>query len=138
MSQLKLAEGRLSRSVAEFAEQDPEVRHAMVVCASGLPLTATGSLGTDRADRLAAAVSGLGSLAGACARVFEGTPAAQTVVEMEEGFLCLTPVARGASLAVVTTGDADLGVIGYELAVLAERIADQVVEELKARARGRI
>lgn len=132
------AERELNRLTIEFTTRTPSVTHAIVVCASGLPLASGGGLPKDQSDRLAAAVSGLSSLAEATARIFEDARAGQTVIEMANGFLFLLRVERGASIALFTSSDADLGVVGYELALFAERTAVALVEALKERARNRI
>ncbi|MFJ9605775.1 roadblock/LC7 domain-containing protein [Kitasatospora sp. NPDC101176] len=138
MNQLKPAEGELDRLTAEFTERTAGVERAVVISSAGLALASDRTLSRDGVDRLAAAVSGLASLAGAAARIFEGGRPGQTVVEMERGFLFLAPMDRGATLAVTTGRGADLGLVGYELAVLADRISAPLVESLKAKARERI
>ena len=55
----------------------------------------------------------------------------QTVVEMEQGYLLLMSVGDGSHLAVLTQESADIGQIGYEMALLVDRVGQMV----QARAR---
>lgn len=41
---------------------------------------------------------------------------------MADGFLLVMSVAEGAHLAVLAAGDSDLGQVGYEMALLVERV----------------
>ncbi|WP_030267517.1 roadblock/LC7 domain-containing protein, partial [Streptacidiphilus jeojiense] len=44
-----------------------------------------------------------------------------TVVEMERGFLFIMAVSDGSSLAVLASPDSDIGLVGYEMALLVDR-----------------
>jgi len=71
--------------ITDFAGRVPAVAHAIVVSADGLPLAFSDGFPKDRADQLAAVTSGLTSLTHGAARVFEGGPVTQTIVEMRRG-----------------------------------------------------
>jgi hypothetical protein len=45
----------------------------------------------------------------------------QTIIEMESAFLFVSAAGQGTCLAVLTTGDADIGLVAYEMAVLVRR-----------------
>ena len=79
----------LSWVITAFAERVPSVAHAAVVSSAGLPLACSYGLPADRVDQLAAVTSGLSSLVQGAARLFQGGPAVQTVVVMEQGMLIL-------------------------------------------------
>jgi predicted regulator of Ras-like GTPase activity (Roadblock/LC7/MglB family) len=53
------------------------------------------------------------------------------VIEMEQGFLLLMSVGDGSHLAVLTQDSADIGQVGYEMALLVDRVGQMV----QARAR---
>ena len=55
----------------------------------------------------------------------------QTVVEMEHGYLLLMSVGDGSHLAVLAQDAADLGQVGYEMALLVDRVGRMV--QAKAR-----
>ena len=107
--------------ITAFAERTPGVAHAALVSADGLPLASSRSLPRDRADQLAAVTAGLTSLMQGAARIFEGGPVTQTVVEMDRGVLVAMGAAAGAALVVLAAADCDLGLVAYEMALLTER-----------------
>ena len=110
--------------VSNFAERVPGVAHAVVVSADGLLLVASEGLPRDRADQLAAVASGLTSLTQGAARCFEAGNVVQTVIEMERGFLFLMSISDGSCLAVLAATSCDVGLVGYEMALLVERTGD--------------
>jgi uncharacterized protein len=108
--------------ITNFAERVPSVAHAIVVSADGLPLACSDGFPADRVDQLAAVTSGLTSLTQGAARVFEGGPVTQTVVEMQRGLLLVMAISNGASLAVLASADCDMGLVAYEMTLLVERV----------------
>jgi predicted regulator of Ras-like GTPase activity (Roadblock/LC7/MglB family) len=108
--------------ITNFAERVPSVAHAIVVSADGLPLAYSEGFPADRVDQLAAVTSGLTSLTQGAARVFEGGPVTQTVVEMQRGLLLVMAISNGASLAVLAAADCDMGLVAYEMTLLVERV----------------
>ena len=79
-----------------------------------------------RGEQVAAVASGLASLAVGASRLFDGGPVMQTVVEMQRGYLLLMSVGDGSHLAVLTQDSADIGQIGYEMALLVDRVSQMV------------
>ncbi len=117
--------------VSKFVDEVPNTAHAILVSADGLLMAASASIPDDRAEQVAAVSSGLASLAVGAARLFEGGAVLQTVVEMEHGFLLLMSVGDGSHLAVLTQNSADIGQVGYEMALLVDRVGRMI----QARAR---
>jgi predicted regulator of Ras-like GTPase activity (Roadblock/LC7/MglB family) len=117
--------------VTRFVEDVPSAAHAILVSADGLLMAASTGIPEDRAEQVAAVSSGLASLAVGAARLFDGGAVLQTVVEMEQGFLLLMSVGDGSHLAVLTQDSADIGQVGYEMALLVDRVGQMV----QARAR---
>jgi hypothetical protein len=115
--------------VTDFAGRVPSVAHAIVVSADGLPLAFSEGFPKDRADQLAAVTSGLASLTQGAARVFEGGPVTQTIVEMRRGVLLVMAISDGSSLAVLASADCDLGLVAYEMALLVERVGRALTPE---------
>jgi uncharacterized protein len=107
--------------VTNFAERVPGVAHAVVVSADGLALAISDGFPPERADQLAAVTSGLTSLTRGAARLFEAGQVVQTVVEMQGGVLVVMAISDGSSLAVLAGSACDLGLVAYEMTLLAER-----------------
>src|SRR5262249_4701000 len=107
--------------ITAFADRVPSVAHALVLSSDGLPLAYSQGLPPDRVDQLAAVASGLTSLVEGAARIFEGGPVNQTVVEMRQGSLIVMSVTGGSILAVLAGADSDMGLVAYEMALLADR-----------------
>jgi hypothetical protein len=107
--------------ITAFADRVPSIAHALVVSSDGLPLAFSQGLPPDRVDQLAAVASGLNSLVEGASRMFEGGPVNQTVVEMRHGLLIVMAVTGGSTLAVLAGSDCDMGLVAYEMALLADR-----------------
>lgn len=108
--------------VSTFAREVPGVSHAVLVSVDGLLVAASEHLPAERADQLAAVSSGLASLGTGAAQLFEGGRVLQTVVEMDNGYLLLMRVGDGSHLAALAATSCDIGQIGYEMAILVERV----------------
>ena len=62
---------------------------------------------------------------------FGGGAVLEVMIEMEHGFLFMTGVADGSCLAVSASATADVGLVGYELAVAADRIGALLTPALR-------
>ena len=120
--------------ITAFADRVPHIAHALVVSSDGLPLACSNGLPADRVDQLAAVTSGLTSLVEGAARIFEGGPVTQTVVEMRQGLLIVMSVTGGSILAVLATADCDMGLVAYEMALLADRTWRALSPEPRAKS----
>ncbi|OUS91845.1 roadblock/LC7 domain-containing protein [Rhodococcus sp. NCIMB 12038] len=118
--------GTLDWLVSNFAHDVPRVTHAVLVSADGLLMAASARLPIERAEQLAAVTAGLASLSVGVSTLFEGGTVLQSVVEMQHGYLLLMSVCDGTHLAALTTADCDLGQVGYEMAVLVERVGSEI------------
>ena len=112
--------------VSNFASEVSGVSHAVLVSADGLLVAASEHLPPERADQLAAVASGLASLANGAAQLVDGGGVLQSVVEMEHGYLLVMRVGDGSHLATLAAASCDIGQIGYEMAVLVERVGGVV------------
>jgi predicted regulator of Ras-like GTPase activity (Roadblock/LC7/MglB family) len=121
--------------VSNFVSDVPRVTHAVLVSADGLLMAASTHLPLDRAEQLAAVTSGLASLSTGVSTLFEGGRVLQSVVEMHHGYLLLMSVGDGSQLAALTTAECDIGQVGYEMAVLVERVGAEIEATPRAAAR---
>jgi len=132
MTQLSKEAQNLNWLVTNFVRKVPGVAHTIVVSADGLLMAVSEKLDRARADQLAAVASGLSSLTQGAARCFGGGAVNQTVVEMEKGFLFVMSVNDGSCLAVLASLNCDIGLIGYEMALLVARTGDVLTPALRA------
>ncbi|MCX2932511.1 roadblock/LC7 domain-containing protein [Mycobacterium sp. CVI_P3] len=112
--------------VSNFTRDVPGVSHAVLVSVDGLLIAASEQLPRERAEQLAAVTSGLASLAAGAAQLFEAGQVLQSVVEMAGGYLLVMRVGDGSHLATLAASNCDIGQIGYEMAVLVERVGNVV------------
>ena len=116
------ADGHLDWLLNDFVRHTPSVRHALVVSSDGLPLAASELPGDDLVERLGAVTSALSSLAGALAQMLHAEPVQQTIVEMAGGYVFAVSISTGSLLAVFADARCDLGMMGYEMTLLAARV----------------
>ena len=122
--------------VTRFVDEVPDAAHAVLLSADGLLMAGSASLPADRAEQVAAVSSGLASLAVGASQLFQGGAVLQTVVEMEHGYLMLMSVGDGSTLAVLTQEAADIGQVGYEMALLVDRVGRTVQAQPRLAASG--
>jgi uncharacterized protein len=115
--------GDLSWLLTSFARRVPSIVYSLALSVDGLALAASDQISTDQADQLAAIASGLASLTIGAAKVLSTGQVRQSVVDMDGGVLLIMAVADRAHLAVLAEPGADLGQVGYETALLAQRVA---------------
>ena len=89
------------------------------------------ALPRDRADQLSAVASGLGSLTNGAALCFSAGGVVQTVVEMQGGFLLLMAISDGSWLAVLAAPTSDIGLVGYEMTLLVDRVGEHLSPDLR-------
>jgi predicted regulator of Ras-like GTPase activity (Roadblock/LC7/MglB family) len=122
--------------LVRFVDQVPAVKQAVVVSSDGLPLALSSGMTREAAERLAAVSSGMIGLAYGSAGKFGAGSVNNIIIEMEQGWMFVTGIRDGSLMCVITGREADIGMIGYEQAMFAERAGDvltpEVREELKA------
>lgn len=118
-----------------FAAETAGVVDAIAVSSDGLLIAVTQL--RDRADseRLAAIVSGLTSLAAGASGNYGLGRLNKVIVDLEGGHVLVSAIGSGAVLGAVTSKEAKLGNIAYEMALFANRagaaLTPQLVLELK-------
>lgn len=118
--------------IANFVNAVPGVTECVVVSADGLPIAMSPGLDRASGDRFAAVASGLVGLANGASQGFNGGSVHEVIIEMENTFIFVTGISDGSSLAVVATADCDVGLVGYEMAVLVERAGSVLTPQLRA------
>jgi predicted regulator of Ras-like GTPase activity (Roadblock/LC7/MglB family) len=120
-----------------FVKSVPGVKHTLVVSADGLLMAMSDDLDRTGGDQMAAIVSGMSSLTRGAARQLRAGEVRQAIVEMDTIFLFSMSVNDGSVLAVVADSQCDVGLIGYEMALLVSRteatLTPQLISEMRAR-----
>ncbi|QUQ67913.1 roadblock/LC7 domain-containing protein [Kutzneria sp. CA-103260] len=107
--------------LANFVRGTDGVRDAVAVSSDGLLIAMSEGLDRTAADRLAALVSGLSSLAKSASRNYEFDGLKLIMIEMKRGFLLVSAIDDGSCVGVIADSKCDIGLVGYEIAVLADR-----------------
>ena len=113
--------------LSNFADSVAGIAHVVAVSADGLLLASSRDLPPDRAEQLAAITSGVVSLTDGASRMFRAGEVQQTIIEMDSGYLFLMSIGDGSSMAVLASRSCDVGQVGYELALLVERVGAALV-----------
>ncbi|MCL3863231.1 roadblock/LC7 domain-containing protein [Actinotalea sp. K2] len=121
-----------------FVRTVPGTRHTLVVSADGLLMAMSEDLDRTSGDQLAAIVAGMSSLTRGAARQLRAGDVRQAIVEMDELFLFLMSVSNGSVLAVVADSTCDVGLIGYEMAMLVSRTETTLTPQLVTEMRGNL
>ena len=115
-----------------FTQRVPGVTHAVVVSSDGMLVAVSDHLPRDSADQLAAVTSSLVSVTNGAARIFDGDEIRQTVVEMGRGYFLVMSIRDGSILATLAAHEADVGVVGYEMAKLVKQAGEVLSPEIRA------
>ncbi|HEX5543491.1 MAG TPA: roadblock/LC7 domain-containing protein [Micromonospora sp.] len=110
----------------DLVKRVPAAQQAVVLSADGLLMGASQGLSQEDAEHMSAMAAGFQSLAKGASRHFAAGPVRQTMVEMESAYLFITAAGQGACLAVLTSADADIGLIAYEMAMLVMRVGQNM------------
>jgi uncharacterized protein len=128
--QLSAEANNVNWLLSNFVQRTQGVDHAVAVSSDGLLLAASSIDERATADKLAAIITGMRALAHGAANELSRGAVAQVLVEMSEGFLFVTAISGGSTLGVVASTSADLGLVGYEIAMLVERVGAQLTPAL--------
>ncbi|MEV6944205.1 roadblock/LC7 domain-containing protein [Streptomyces sp. NPDC051172] len=118
--------------LANFVKSTDGVRDAVAVSSDGLLIAVSDGLGRTEADHLSAIVSGLSSLARSASKRYGFDGVKLIMIEMGRGFLLVSAIRDGSCLGVLADSSGELGLVGYEMAVLAERAGDLLTPTLIA------
>ncbi|GAA3423535.1 roadblock/LC7 domain-containing protein [Streptosporangium sandarakinum] len=118
--------GELNWLLDDLTSRVAAVRQAVILSTDGLAVGSSKGLSREDAEHLSAVAAGFQSLARGAGRHFGGGEVRQTIVEMESAFLFVTAAGQGTCLAVLSSSDADVGHIAYEMAMLVKRVGPHI------------
>jgi predicted regulator of Ras-like GTPase activity (Roadblock/LC7/MglB family) len=116
--------------LSSFVESTIGVEEAIAVSSDGLLMAVSSNMDRAGADKLAAIVSGMRSLADGASRIMGKGALNHVIIEMNKGFLLVATISGGSSLGVTTSKSCDLGQIGYDMTLLIERVGGSLTPEL--------
>jgi len=111
------------------------VKEAIAVSSDGLLMAMSATEDRANAERLAAVISGLTSLAGGVANWYSLGDLNRVIVDMSDGYLLITAISAGSVLGVIADRSVNLGNVAYEMTLFAGRagsaLTPQLIVELK-------
>jgi predicted regulator of Ras-like GTPase activity (Roadblock/LC7/MglB family) len=118
-----------------FTSGTAGVVESVAVSSDGLLMAMSASRDRANAERLAAVVSGLASLASGAATWYTLGGLNRVIVDMADGYLLITSISKGSLLGVIATRSANLGTVAYEMTLFANRagavLSPRLIAELK-------
>ena len=118
-----------------FTANTVGVLEAVAVSSDGLPIAMSAIKDRANADRLAAVVSGMTSLAGGAAHCYSLGDLNRVIVDLTRGYLLVTAISVGSVMGVIASRSANLGNVAYEMTLFANRagaaLTPQLIIELK-------
>src|SRR3954447_17618205 len=113
--------GELSWLLDDLVTRVALVRQAMILSGDGLPMGMSRGIAADDAEHLAALAAGFHSLARSVSDTFGGGNIRQTVIELEAAYVFVMAAGDGSCLTVLADGEANIGLIAYEMTRLVKR-----------------
>ncbi|PZS36201.1 MAG: dynein regulation protein LC7 [Pseudonocardiales bacterium] len=114
-----------------FVDKVPGISHAIVASADGMPMSASRGFPAEQVDQLSAIAAGLSSMAQGGADCFKAGTVHQIVAEMDQGYLFVMAIGDRARLAALAGTSTDLGLVGYEMALLVSRVGPVLAPEAR-------
>jgi predicted regulator of Ras-like GTPase activity (Roadblock/LC7/MglB family) len=118
-----------------FTSGTAGVVEAIAVSSDGLLIAMSAIKDRANAERLAAVVSGLTSLAGGASSWYALGPLNRVIIDMVEGYLLVTAISSGSVLGVIADRTANLSTLAYEMTLFANRagtaLTPRLIIELK-------
>ncbi|SDJ41584.1 roadblock/LC7 domain-containing protein [Streptomyces indicus] len=115
----------------DLTKRVDHVQHALVLSNDGLVTATSTGLVREDAEHLAAVSSGLHSLAKGSGRHFGSGKVRQTLIEFDEAVLYVMAAGEGSCLCVLSTAEADIGQVAYEMTLLVNRVGEHLGVEAR-------
>jgi uncharacterized protein len=113
-----------------FTSSTAGVKEAIAVSSDGLLMAMSAIDDRANAERLAAVVSGMTSLAGGVANWYALGALNRVVVDMADGYLLIAAISAGSVLGVIADRSANLGTVAYEMTLFASRAGSALTPHL--------
>ncbi|MEU5520642.1 roadblock/LC7 domain-containing protein [Streptomyces sp. NPDC047860] len=113
-----------------FATETAGVVDAIAVSSDGLLIAVSRLCDHADSERLAAIVSGITSLAAGASGNYGLGALNKVIIDLEGGHLLVSALGSGSVLGVVTSNEAKLGNVAYEMTLFANRVGAALSPEL--------
>jgi len=124
--------GGLNWLLDELVRRLAGAEKAVALSDDGLLLGRSASVDRESAEHLAAMASAFQSLSRGVGTTFDKGPVQQVVVELDHGYLVVTEGGEGACLALLSSADADLGMVAYEMNVIVQQVGSTLSADPRA------
>lgn len=121
--------------LTNLVDHVPGLREAAVVSSDGLLVALSANVDRGTGDRLAAVAAGLMSVARGAGAPMRAGGVHEIIVELERALIVVMGISDGSALAVVATRPCDIGLVAYEMAMLADRAGAALTPQLVAELR---
>ncbi|MGZ6926625.1 MAG: roadblock/LC7 domain-containing protein [Acidimicrobiia bacterium] len=118
--------------LTNLVQNVPGIREAAVVSSDGLLIALSADVNRATGDRLAAVAAGLMSVARGAGAPMQAGAVHEVIVELERALIVVMGISDGSVLAVVATRPCDIGLVAYEMAMLADRAGAALTPQLVA------
>src|SRR5215468_6296891 len=113
-----------------FTSGTAGVLEAIAVSSDGLLMAMSSIRDRANAERLAAVVSGMTSLAGGASSSYALGMLKRVVVDMTDGYLLITAISSGSVLGVIAERSANVATVAYEMTLFATRAGSALTPTL--------
>ncbi|WP_326635033.1 roadblock/LC7 domain-containing protein [Streptosporangium sp. NBC_01755] len=122
-----------------FARDTAGVAEAIAVSTDGLLVAMSNEMRRIDADRLAAIVSALASLANGASGLYGLGETNKIIIDLDGGYVLVSNIGRGCVLGVLARKEANLGNLAFEMAMFSNQagpvLTPQLIDELKSTVR---
>ena len=112
----------------------PGVRHALVLSMDGMVKHRSPDLAAADAEKIAAAASGLHSLAAGIGELMRSGEITQQMIEWSDHYLFLRSSGDGSRLAVLTDRNIDPGLIASQMVLQIKRFGEHMATPARSRS----
>jgi uncharacterized protein len=110
----------------DLALRVPGIEQVVILSRDGLAVGASDALAREEAERLAAISAGFQSLAKGTAEYLETRMTRQVIVDVAGKYLFITSAGEQGAVAVVASAQAEMGLVAYEMAILARKVGEYI------------
>lgn len=114
----------------QFVTNTAGALEATAVSSDGFLLASSSGPGLKNGEQLAAVTAGIVSLTRGASEMFAMGDVEQVLIEMAHGHVFISTISDGSALAVLADKRADLGLVGYEMALMVDRVGSVLSPEV--------